>query len=76
MPGVTKFIISQRVLSIMDADRIVVMDAGRIIGCGTHEELLESNEVYRDIYQMQTSGGEGDFDSPVDAPNEAKEAQQ
>ena len=62
IPGTTKVIISQRILSIKDADRIVVMDNGRVNGFDTHENLLINNEIYRDIYQMQTSGGEGDFD--------------
>ena len=72
IPGVTKFIISQRILSIMDADRIVVMDGGRVSGVGSHASLLESNEIYRDIWSMQTSGGEGDFDSPETGVKEAR----
>lgn len=60
--GVTKIIISQRILSVMDADRIVVMDNGRIVACDTHDRLLETCEIYRDIHQMQSSGAEGDFD--------------
>ena len=62
IPGTTKIIISQRILSIKDADRIVVMENGRVNGFDTHENLLINNEIYRDIYQMQSSGGEGDFD--------------
>ncbi len=64
IPGTTKIIISQRILSIKDADRIIVMDNGRVNGFDTHENLLRDNAIYRDIYQMQTSGGEGDFDDP------------
>lgn len=64
LPGITKIIISQRVLSIKDADRIIVMDNGRIAGFDTHEKLLKDNSIYREIYEMQTSGGEGDFDHP------------
>ena len=62
IPGTTKIIISQRILSIKDADRIVVMEDGRINGFDTHAGLLENNTIYREIYEMQTSGGEGDFD--------------
>ncbi len=62
MPGVTKIIISQRILSILEADRIIVMEGGKISDIGTHEQLLASSPIYRDIFQMQTSGGEGDFD--------------
>lgn len=62
MPGLTKIIISQRILSIEDADRIAVMDDGRVSGFDTHSNLLESNHLYADIYRMQTSGGEADFD--------------
>lgn len=62
IPGVTKLIISQRVLSISSADRIAVMEDGRVIGFDTHENLLKDNSVYREIYEMQMSGGEGDFD--------------
>lgn len=61
IPGVTKFIIAQRVSSISDADRIIVLDNGRVNGVGTHEELLKNNEIYREVYKSQT-GGSGDFD--------------
>ncbi|MCD7825133.1 MAG: ABC transporter ATP-binding protein/permease [Clostridiaceae bacterium] len=61
IPGTTKFIIAQRVSSISGCDRIIVMENGQVNGFGTHEELLESNEIYRDVYESQISGS-GDFD--------------
>ncbi|MBD5514922.1 MAG: ABC transporter ATP-binding protein [Lachnospiraceae bacterium] len=61
IPETTKLIIAQRVSSVQNADHIIVMEDGRINGYGTHEELLESNEIYREVYESQTSGG-GDFD--------------
>ena len=61
IPNTTKLIIAQRVSSVQGADRIIVMDEGRINGFGTHEELLETNEIYREVYESQTQGG-GDFD--------------
>ncbi len=64
IPGTTKLIISQRISSVEKADRIIVMDEGRINGFDTHERLLKENEIYRDIYEMQIKGG-GDFDQPV-----------
>lgn len=61
IPDTTKFIIAQRISSVKDADRIIVMEEGRVDGFGTHEELLASNEIYREVYESQTQGG-GDFD--------------
>ncbi|WP_337460907.1 ABC transporter ATP-binding protein [Jutongia sp.] len=61
IPGTTKLIIAQRVSSIQNADHIIVLENGEINGFGTHEELLENNEIYRDVYESQTSGN-GDFD--------------
>lgn len=61
IPGTTKLIIAQRVSSVQHADRIIVMQEGQIDGFGTHEELLASNEIYREVYESQT-GGSGDFD--------------
>ena len=61
IPGTTKLIIAQRISSVMDADHIIVMNNGKVDGFGTHEELLASNEIYRDVYNSQTQGG-GDFD--------------
>ena len=62
IPNTTKLIIAQRVASVMHADRIIVMDDGRVHGFGTHEELLRDNEIYREVYESQTNGG-GDFDT-------------
>ena len=64
IPGTTKVIISQRILSIREADRIVVMDNGRVDAFDTHDNLLRTNKIYQEIYEMQTSGGSGDFDQP------------
>ena len=61
IPNTTKLIIAQRISSVQDADRILVLDEGRINGFGTHEELLASNEIYREVYESQTKGC-GDFD--------------
>lgn len=61
IPGTTKLIIAQRISSVMDADRILVLHDGKINGFGTHAELLENNTIYRDVYDSQTNGG-GDFD--------------
>jgi len=61
IPDTTKFIIAQRISSVQNADRIIVLDNGVVNGFGTHEELLESNDIYRDVYESQTSGS-GDFD--------------
>lgn len=61
IPDTTKFIIAQRISSVQDADRIIVMEEGKVDGFGTHEELLKNNEIYREVYESQTQGG-GDFD--------------
>ena len=61
IPGTTKIIIAQRISSVQDAVRILVLDSGRISGFDTHENLLKSNAIYREIYEAQTKGG-GDFD--------------
>ena len=61
IPGTTKIIIAQRISSVQDADRILVLDNGKINGLGTHEELLKTNAIYQEVYNSQTQGG-GDFD--------------
>ena len=63
IPSVTKLIIAQRIASVQDADRILVLDNGEVTAFGTHEELMETSEIYREIYETQTEGG-GDFDKP------------
>ena len=61
IPGTTTFIIAQRVSSVMDAGKIIVLDGGRVNGFGTHDELMQTNEIYREVYTSQTKGG-GDYD--------------
>ncbi len=63
IPGTTKLIIAQRISSVKDADRILVLDDGKIDGFDTHENLLKTNKIYQEIYETQTKGG-GDFDQP------------
>jgi len=65
IPGTTKIIISQRILSIKEADRILVMQNGRVDGFDTHENLLKTNAIYREINEMQASGAEADFDETL-----------
>ena len=64
IPGTTKIIIAQRVSSVQDADRILVLDGGSVNGFDTHQNLLKNNRIYREIYEAQTQGG-GDFDQPA-----------
>ena len=58
LPGMTKLIISQRISSIQDADRIIVMDDGRIVNIGTHDELLQTSQIYQEVYETQVKGEE------------------
>lgn len=60
IPETTKIIIAQRVASVQDADRIIVMEGGRISAIGTHKELLENSEIYREVYTSQNKAGEQD----------------
>ena len=64
IPGTTKLIISQRIYSVQEADRILVLDDGRVDAFDTHENLLKSNAIYQEIYHSQLEGG-GDFDMPA-----------
>ncbi len=66
IPGTTKIIIAQRISSVMNADRIIVMEEGTVNGFGTHDELLANNQIYREVYESQTGGGSGDFDENKD----------
>lgn len=61
IPGTTKLIIAQRISSVQDADRILVLDEGRVNGFDTHTNLLANNKIYKEIYDTQIRGG-GDFD--------------
>lgn len=63
IPDTTKIIIAQRISSVEHCDRIIVLDDGEVSGFGNHDELMKSNEIYRDVYESQTGGG-GDFDEP------------
>ena len=64
IPGTTRLIIAQRISSVEKADRILVLNNGRVDGFDTHEKLLETNAIYREIYESQVKGG-GDFDQPA-----------
>ena len=63
IPGTTKLIISQRISSVQDADRVLVLEQGRVSGFDTHENLLQTNAIYREICEAQQNAG-GDFDRP------------
>ncbi len=71
--GTTKLIVAQRISSVQDADRILVLEGGKINGFDSHENLLETNQIYREIYEVQTQGG-GDFDHPVREGEEGVQA--
>ena len=62
IPGTTKLIIAQRISSVQDADRILVLDEGRVSAFGSHEELLKTSAIYQEVWESQTGAGNGDFD--------------
>lgn len=62
IPGTTKIIIAQRISSVSGCDRIIVMEDGQVDGFDTHQNLIENNQIYREVYESQTGGGSGDFD--------------
>lgn len=62
IPGTTKIIIAQRISSVSGCDRIIVMEDGQVDGFDTHKNLIENNQIYREVYESQTGGGSGDFD--------------
>ena len=64
IPYTTKFIIAQRVSSVMDADKIIILDEGKIVACGTHDELLKTNKIYQEVYNSQLKGGVENETSP------------
>ena len=57
IPNITKIIIAQRISSVMDADKIIVLDDGKVSGFGTHDELLENNDIYQEVYKIQNKIG-------------------
>jgi ATP-binding cassette subfamily B protein len=63
LPGTTKIVIAQRIASVQDADKIIMLDGGRVIAIGTHDELLAGNVIYQEVWQSQTGGG--DFDEAI-----------
>ena len=68
IPGTTKLIIAQRISSVQNCDRIIVMDDGKINGFGTHDELIKNNDIYREVYESQTgAAGDADFDQASNA---------
>lgn len=73
IPGTMKLIVAQRISSVQDADRILVLDGGKINGFDSHDNLLKTNPIYREIYEAQTQGG-GDFDQPVAEGKEGVQA--
>ena len=60
IPDTTKFIIAQRISSVQDADHIIVLDDGRVSAYGTHEELMRTSQIYREVYESQNKGGAQD----------------
>lgn len=66
IPGTTKIIIAQRVASVESADKILVMDGGRIVACGNHEELMKTSEIYREVYESQTRGKGADAEETAE----------
>lgn len=60
IPNTTKIIIAQRISSVQDADKIIVLDNGTVNGTGTHEELLKTNKIYKEVYESQVKGGDND----------------
>jgi ATP-binding cassette subfamily B protein len=65
LPDMTRIMIAQRISSVKDCDRIIVMDNGTVNGIGTHDELMATNEIYREVYESQTgAGADADFDKP------------
>ena len=76
IPGTTKIIIAQRVASVEEADKIIVMEGGKIAACGTHEELMQKSEIYREVYESQTRGKDAAAEESAEAKTEENQGGQ